>query len=209
MKQLEVYERISIIINLVQKGGFDWEKLSSKLREFHRMKGIEKPITKRTFQRDLLAIRDLHGIEIQFNKRTKKYQINEKNIPIKMELLASFDLINAFHLPKSLGDFVSFDERKAKGTEYLFGLVYAIQNSIMVKITYQAFTNKESIIVWLEPLVLKEFRNRWYLVGRGEGEEIRRFAFDRILDLDISQAKKIKKGNSFDVRVFYQGVFWD
>lgn len=211
MKQLEVYERISIILNLAQRGdrsGFDWDEISRKFKELSFMKSVHGAVTQRTFQRDLLAIRDLHGIDIQFNKRTKKYQINEKESkPIKMELLASFDLINAFHLPKSLGDFVSFDERKAKGTEYLFGLVYAIQNSVLVKITYQAFTEQESSTLWIEPLVLKEFKNRWYLVGKVAGEEISRFAFDRILDLYISDRKKPKNGSNFDIRAYYQGVF--
>lgn len=92
-----------------------------------------------------------------------------------MGLLASFDLINAFYSPKSIVDFVAFDERKAKGTEYLFGLVYAIQKALLVKITYQAFTEQESSTYWVEPLVPKEFKNRWYLVGRvgGGGQSLR------------------------------------
>lgn len=208
MKQLEVYERISIILNLAQAGdGFTWDTLSRKLESFYFMKGVKKVITPRTFQRDLQAIRDLHGVDIQFNKRTKKYQINEKESePNKMELLASFDLINAFHLPKSLGDFVSFDPRKAKGTEYLFGLVYAIQNLLLVKIRYQPFTQQEPVEYLIEPLVLKEFKNRWYLIGRTADEKIHRLAFDRIQDLELGHGKK-KKKTDFDVRAYYQGVF--
>lgn len=208
MKQLEVYERISIILNLAQVGdGFTWDTLSRKLESFYFMKGVKKVITPRTFQRDLQSIRELHGVDIQFNKRTKKYQINEKESdPTKMELLASFDLINAFHLPKSLGDFVSFDPRKAKGTEYLFGLVYAIQNLLLVRIQYQPFTQQSPIHYLIEPLVLKEFKNRWYLIGRTADEQIHRLAFDRIQDLELGHGKK-KKKTDFDVRAYYQGVF--
>ncbi|SEG34190.1 helix-turn-helix transcriptional regulator [Algoriphagus boritolerans] len=209
MKQLEVYERISIILNLAQKrGGFSWEEISRKLENFYQMKGELKMITKRTFQRDLQEIRDLHGVDIQYNKRLQKYQIDEKeSSPYKMELLASFDLINAFHLPRSLGGFVSFDERKAKGTEYLFGLVYAIQNGFFVKISFQAFTQTEPSDHWLEPLVLKEFKNRWYLIGKSEDGQIQRFAFDRILEVEISKVKKKGKGTDFDLREYYNGVF--
>ena len=69
MKQLEVYERISIILNLAQKkGGFTWEEISRKLENFYQMKGEVKMITKRTFQRDLQEIRDLREIAIKFRK---------------------------------------------------------------------------------------------------------------------------------------------
>lgn len=209
MKQLEVYERISIILNLAQKkGGFTWEEISRKLENFYQMKGEVKMITKRTFQRDLQEIRDLHGVDIQYNKRLQKYQIDEAaTAPHKMELLASFDLINAFQLPKSLVEFVSFDERKARGTEYLFGLVYAIQNGYYVKISFQAFTETEPNDHWLEPLVLKEFKNRWYLIGKYENGQIQRFAFDRILEVEISKVKKKGKGTDFDIREYYEGVF--
>ncbi|MGM0944700.1 MAG: helix-turn-helix transcriptional regulator [Bacteroidota bacterium] len=210
MKQLEVYERISIILNLAQKRkeGFTWEEISRKLENFYEMKGVVKTVTKRTFQRDLQDIRDLHGVDIQFNKRLQKYQIDESETsPRQMDLLASFDLISAFHLPKSLGDFVSFDERKAKGTEYLFGLVYAIQNSFFVKISFQAFTQSEPSEHWLEPLVLKEFKNRWYLIGNNEGGEIQRFAFDRILEVEVSKVKRKGKRTDFDIREYYDGVF--
>ncbi len=209
MKQLEVYERISIILNLAKnKEGFSWEEISRKLEDFYRMKDRVQPITRRTFQRDLQEIRELHSVDIQYNKRLRRYLIDEKESePINMELLASFDLINAFHLPKSLMEFVSFDERKARGTEYLFGLVYAIQNGFLVKISFQAFTETEPSDHWLEPLVLKEFKNRWYLIGKYENGQIHRFAFDRILEVEISKVKKKGKGSEFDIREYYDGVF--
>lgn len=209
MKQLEVYERISIILNLAKnKEGFSWEEISRKLEDFYRMKDRVQPITRRTFQRDLQEIRELHSVDIQYNKRLRRYLIDEKESePINMELLASFDLINAFHLPKSLMEFVSFDERKARGTEYLFGLVYAIQNGFLVKISFQAFTETEPSDHWLEPLVLKEFKNRWYLIGKYENGQIQRFAFDRILEVEISKVKKKGKGSEFDIREYYDGVF--
>lgn len=77
MKQLEIYERISIILSLAQRkkeAGFDWDEISRKMEEFYLTKDCQKPVTQRTFQRDLQAIREFHDIDIQCNKRTKKYK---------------------------------------------------------------------------------------------------------------------------------------
>ncbi|WP_332913299.1 WYL domain-containing protein [Algoriphagus boritolerans] len=55
--------------------------------------------------------------------------------------------------------------------------------------------------------MLKEFKNRWYLIGKSEDGQIQRFAFDRILEVEISKVKKKGKGTDFDLREYYNGVF--
>jgi predicted DNA-binding transcriptional regulator YafY len=67
------------------------------------------------------------------------------------------------------------------GIEWLDPLHKAIVNETPLLITYQSFKAREASDVLFYPYLLKEYRNRWFVLGmKQQGKEILTFALDRI-----------------------------
>ena len=208
MNQFNVYDRISLIISHAKKGPFDWMTISKKIENLYLSKGITKKTTLRTFQRDLEEIKTNHGIEIKYNRGTKMYEIDEdaSSEPQKMALLESFDIIRAFELNQNINQYAIFENRKTRGTNHLFGLLHAIQNSHPVTFDYQKFGASHPSSKKVNPIGLKEYKNRWYLITQFNEDEIRTFGLDRIENLKIPTGK-FRLVQKIDLKKTYDGVF--
>lgn len=74
---------------------------------------------------------------------------------------------------------------KLKGLEHLDVLYQAIIKKMVLKITYQSFKAREASEIIFHPFILKEFNNRWFLVGKTSSKKpIITFALDRIISID-------------------------
>lgn len=97
---------------------------------------------------------------------------------------------------------------KLKGLEHLDVLYQAILKEIVLKITYQSFRAKKPSEIIFHPYILKEFNNRWFLVGR-PGEEAKKkvvtFALDRIIKINYDISIPYHKHN-FDGDSYYKNV---
>ncbi|GGB69663.1 WYL domain-containing protein [Flavobacterium suaedae] len=72
-----------------------------------------------------------------------------------------------------------------KGLEYLDTLYQAILKKIVLRITYKSFKAREASEIVFHPFILKEFNNRWFLVGKTSAKKpIATFALDRIEKVD-------------------------
>ena len=77
---------------------------------------------------------------------------------------------------------VGFDECKyLRGKEYFATLLSAICNKRVLAIGYKSFQRGAVKEVLLHPYYIKEYNNRWFLLGREHGfDSISHLAFDRI-----------------------------
>jgi len=84
---------------------------------------------------------------------------------------------------------ISFDSNDyLQGIEYLGQLFNAISFKKVLKIEYQSYKSKTAIKVVFHPYFLKQYNNRWFLLGlNNEYGSITNFALDRI--------KKIKEAD--------------
>ncbi len=74
-----------------------------------------------------------------------------------------------------------------KGLEHLDILYQAILKKMVLKITYQSFKARHASVITFHPFILKEFNNRWFLVGRTpEKKPIATLALDRIESIDYN-----------------------
>ena len=72
------------------------------------------------------------------------------------------------------------------GTEHLDPLIQAIRDKQKVCFTYQKFKGGNEKERLLDPYLLKEYRNRWYVTGYDtEKENIITYALDRIKNLEV------------------------
>ena len=96
------------------------------------------------------------------------------------------------------------------GTQWLTDLFEAVKEKTVLKISYQPF-GKETTDHIFHPYLLKEFRNRWFLIGRiGDKPLITNFALDRILKLKPTR-ETFRENDLFNPDTYYDaliGVSW-
>ena len=91
-----------------------------------------------------------------------------------------------------------------KGLEFLEELYQAIIKKETLEITYQSFKARSANSFQFHPYLLKEFRNRWFLIGkRNSNSGIVNLALDRILNLKKGSVTFIEEDN-FNPATFYQ-----
>ncbi len=94
-----------------------------------------------------------------------------------------------------------------KGLEHLDILYKAIQKQIVLKIDYQSFKAKTAATIPFHPFILKEFNNRWFLIGRKNGQNaILTFALDRIIKVDFDLSIEYNNDN-FDADKYYKNTY--
>lgn len=78
---------------------------------------------------------------------------------------------------------------KLKGLAHLDVLYQAILKKICLSITYQSFKARAPQTILLHPYILKEFNNRWFVIGKKQGEtKLMTLALDRIHSLEYNLA---------------------
>ncbi|GEC79401.1 helix-turn-helix transcriptional regulator [Flavobacterium aquatile] len=93
-----------------------------------------------------------------------------------------------------------------KGLHFLDELYQAIIKKVVLKITYKSFTSRDENTFLFYPFILKEFNNRWFLVGKKRPKApISNLALDRIIAIDYDfQTPYIEA--DFDAEKFYKNV---
>lgn len=97
---------------------------------------------------------------------------------------------------------------KLKGLEHLDFLYQAILKKIVLKIKYQSFKAMQASEIIFHPFILKEFNNRWFLIGRPGVEAkkpIHTLALDRIVQIDYDTTITYKNHN-FNGDKYYKDI---
>lgn len=93
-----------------------------------------------------------------------------------------------------------------KGLQFLDELYIAILKKICLKLDYQSFKARSSNEIIFHPYILKEFNNRWFLVGRKRKEgPIQTLALDRIVGVEYELDIKYEN-NEFDGDEHYKNT---
>jgi len=93
-----------------------------------------------------------------------------------------------------------------RGLEFLDVLYQTIIQQRAVKLTYQSFKARQANVFDFHPYLLKEFRNRWFVLGiRNKKEPILTLALDRIMAVHPSEASFLFK-EDFDPQVYFKDV---
>lgn len=119
------------------------------------------------------------------------------------------EAVNVYHLPeyKDIRNFIEFERVEyTKGTNLLKELIDAIKNKSVIKIEYHSFTSPRSTFHIIHPYHLKEYRNRWFLIGYNERySDIRTYGLDRIIRIQVEETLKFKDVG-FDAQKYYENV---
>lgn len=106
---------------------------------------------------------------------------------------------------------IEFDEAELTGREHLIGLYRAIQKNSFLRITYQTYQGAEPMARHVFPLLLKEYNNRWVLVGwensRGTSDRTtpQNLPLDRIVTFHET-AENFMYPKTFDSKTYFQNL---
>lgn len=154
--------------------------------------------SKRTLQRDIREIRNLFGIDITYSRARKGYVISPdqaENMNFQ-RMMEAFDMFQSLNLAQDLRPYIHLEQRRPQGTENLSGLLHAIKNRLLVRFDYRKFWDDDISRRALEPYALKEFKNRWYVLGRDAGAgAAKHFGLDRLSKLEITNQNFIYPEN--------------
>ncbi len=208
MAQKETIARYNLIINKLRRQPSTFKEILDYLEYESGLQGLRFSKSKRTFDRDRNDIRELFNIAIEWDSGRKVYYLDMEGQPeMNARILEAFDTFNALKITDRLSDFIHFESRKSMGTENLYGLLHAIKTRVQVKFQYQKFWEDKPSLKRVEPYALKEFRNRWYLVGSDiKINELRIYALDRLTDLVITNIK-FSYPASFSVNEYFKNCF--
>jgi len=94
-------------------------------------------------------------------------------------------------------EYVSFDDSKSfKGLNNLKPILIALAQKRKLKFVHENYMQKTFKNYEITPFLLKEYENRWYIIGVPEGmEEIRTFGVDRISQISLGSNARLKKQN--------------
>lgn len=93
-----------------------------------------------------------------------------------------------------------------KGLHWLDELYQAIQKKVVLKIEYKSFKAVEANVIAFHPCLLKEFNNRWFLIGMGnKNNGVVNLALDRIISIDYDFTTAYSDFE-FDADTFYKDV---
>jgi predicted DNA-binding transcriptional regulator YafY len=208
MSTTESLTRYNLIIKKVRRNPATLKEIEDYLKFESEIQGYNFITSKRTFQRDLNAIRSIFNIDILFNFSRKVYYIDTDQQPeVNKRVLEAFDTFNALNISERLSDFIHFEKRQSKGTEHLYGILNAIRKQFQISFTYQKYWEDKTDTRMVEPYVLKEFKNRWYVLANDlEDETVKTFALDRITGFEIAK-RKFQVPNNFNISEYFKNCF--
>lgn len=157
--------------------------------------------SKRTIDRDIENIRYDFGIEIVYDRSSNSYFIDkEKSANLEtfkrfLEIAGVADLLQeGLSNRKNMLNYISFESEniQTKGAELLQPILSAILDSRQIEFIHENFQKKTFKKALLNPYLLKEYQDRWYVVGTIDKKStIRTYGLDRISELEIKPEKFI------------------
>lgn len=93
-----------------------------------------------------------------------------------------------------------------KGLEHIETLYQAIIKKCTIQLCYQSFKARASNTFHFHPYYLKEYRNRWFVIGiKKKGAPILTLALDRIVSIEDCDVKYIPRRN-FNLAAYFNDV---
>jgi len=115
------------------------------------------------------------------------------------------DRVSISNQEEDLDKYVQFETvPTVGGSKWLDRILGAIKAKNRIQFMYQSFTATEPSIRRLNPYLLKEYRNRWYVIGKNElKNRIQTFGLDRISSMEVLD-DKFNSDESFSADLFFK-----
>lgn len=150
---------------------------------------------------------ELHGLEFAISILDQfKHLPAIKEFEEAIQRIASTVKINKE--ARGEADYIQFEKPFViKGVEFIEPILKAISERRVIKFTYQKHGSDEISENLLEPYLIKEAKNFWYVIGKRTNkkeQKILTFALDRIQDIQLTD--ETFSGSEIDKKNFFKNV---
>jgi predicted DNA-binding transcriptional regulator YafY len=134
-----------------------------------------------------------------------------KEVPVFQHFKQAIERINiSFNLnlqpeDDDITQYIQFETAVATaGYQWIADIYNALRKQFAMNISYQNIYKNETKQYLVQPYLLKEYRNRWYVIGWVEiRQDYLTFALDRIINLSLQEARQ-RLRNDFDPILFFK-----
>jgi predicted DNA-binding transcriptional regulator YafY len=208
MSRRESISRCNLIIKKLRRAPATFKEISDYLELESELQDYNFTLSTRTFQRDLVEIRSIYNIDIQYDFSGRVYFIeSDQQSEVSERIMEAFDTFSALNLAEKLSEYIWLEKRKPQGSENLYGILHSIKNRQIISFTYHKYWGDEVTGRIVKPYALKEFKNRWYLLGNDQKDSlIKCFALDRLSNLFITR-NHFQFPDDFNVNDYFKYSF--
>lgn len=201
-------KRYTLIIELLNNSKFP---SANQLIDSLLQQGLK--LSERQLKRDIESLRYEFGLEIHYSPLEKGYflESGQAAFPYFLKLLEfaqNSELLSAY-LKKGLdiSEILDFEDfHSFKGTGLLQNLALNILHGREILIVHKRFDAEIEKEFRVQPYLLREYLNRWYLIGiLPETNEIRTFGLDRIIRFSVT-GKIFKKTEKHRITSLFKNV---
>lgn len=183
-------KRYLLIFEKLERGRFPSFR---DIRSFLGEKGFE--LSDRTISRDIDQMRNEFRIDIRYDSEKNGYYLDKEDSPglddfirLLVMLTTAGMITDMLKEGKEALKCIAFEgSAQLKGIQHLDKILRAIREHHQIKFSHQGFSSARAREVTLKPYLLKEYQQRWYVVGLGtRANSFTIYGIDRIRSLEIS-----------------------
>jgi predicted DNA-binding transcriptional regulator YafY len=116
-------------------------------------------------------------------------------------------MLSILRASREMSGYVYFENKPSNGNTYFNVFLSAIKNSFIVNFEYKKFFEHHSTSRSVEPIALKEYKNRWYVLAKDlKDNYIKTFSLDRVIQPIISK-NKFQKDTSFNIDKYFEYAY--
>ncbi len=168
--------------------------------------------SERSITRYIEQLRNEFGLEINYNPSLKGYELKEADGYEIERFLNLLHLSETAGLPiqnykkiAELSEFILFESRVSTlGIQFLKDILLAIQQKKFLQFSHFNYHTQKTTSYRIQPILLKQYLQRWYVVGEIGNGEYRTFGLDRLSDLIIENKTFPKQNHSTIKKKFEQ-----
>lgn len=189
MIEILIKRYLWLIDTLKRNGKMTFEEISKKWED-SSVNDNGTTLTQRTFYNHCQAVARHFGIDIECRRgrglnlyRIVNPEVIEENSLTKWAI-DSFALGELLLGNSAISDKILIEDIPS-GREWLEPILQALQQNKEIEIDYENFVGKKFTGV-IQPLCVKLFKRRWYVLGRLPEDRMRIFSLDRLKSLAVS-----------------------
>ena len=174
---------IWLVDTINRAGSISYDEINAKWMHSQHSDGKEIPL--RTFHNWRQKVEEIFDINIECNKSTNKYYIENaeelNSNSICTWLLSTFTVSNLLQENSRIKERVLL-ENVPSGQKFLNIVLESIKENAQLQVAYKSYHEENSTTFNVSPYFIKLFKQRWYLIGKSD--KIRTYALDRIMSIE-------------------------
>jgi hypothetical protein len=178
---------------LMNKGGITFEDIDKEWQDEDDLNQNHDQMPLRTFNNHRIAIERMFGVSVKCNRRDNTYSIEDSDEimkpGLKSWLLTSLTVNHLINKNQKIRDRILFEDVPG-GQEYMPVIMNSMNKNTALEMKYQSFDNEEEFSATVNPLCIKVFKQRWYMLAYNpyvNGNRL--YALDRIKDVKYTKIK--------------------